>query len=367
MFKFYSTKLIISSLLLISIVNARVVYILAHAEKPGEGNMDYQIEGGLTMSSMEGLGHKEDGLGYTGMLRTLCMMNNFGPSAPYYRQPKRIITQHFMLQNNGNYIHNGKRGHHTSRRMYHQTYALARSLGIDMDKELCCGGSYDDIVQYIYSLPPEDDPILIVNQHSVCNHIARSLSLSYGFPYEKDFGKEPSKVWTFVDGEHVEEWYMCCKNIVNSRCTDPNIKPAWVNKYNFQSTQPRAPLPNVYKFPSYIYTPRNIHSRIQWSYSNELRKRGVWSGEECLNEDLVKPIANLSRRGDIDDDEFENDNNNNSNNNSNNSNNNNNVNNNNNNSITNQVNLSNDQSSDAPSTRTFMTFVILIIITLLFI
>jgi len=329
MFKFYSIKLIISSLLMISIVNARVVYLLAHAEKPKEGNMDEKVEGGSTMSSMEGLGHLEDGLGYTGMLRTICMMNNFGPSAPFYRQPRRIITQHFMLQNNGDFIHNGKRGHHTSRRMYHQTYALARSLGIDMDKELCCGGSYDDIMQYIYSLPPEDDPILIVNQHSVCNHIAKSLSLSYGFPYEKDFAKEPSKVWTFVDGEHVEEWYMCCPSIVNNKCTDPSIQPAWVSKYKFPNNQPRAPLPNEYKYPSYIYTPRNTRSRIAWSYSNELRKRGVWTGEECLNEDLVKPIANLSRR-DIDD-EFDNNNNNN----------NNNINN-----TTKQVNLNKDQSSE---------------------
>ena len=38
------------------------------------------------------------------MLRTICMMNNFGPSAPFYRQPRRIITQHFMLQNNGDFI-----------------------------------------------------------------------------------------------------------------------------------------------------------------------------------------------------------------------------------------------------------------------
>jgi len=62
MFKFYSIKLIISSLLMISIVNARVVYLLAHAEKPKEGNMDEKVEGGSTMSSMEGLGHLEDGL-----------------------------------------------------------------------------------------------------------------------------------------------------------------------------------------------------------------------------------------------------------------------------------------------------------------
>jgi len=38
------------------------------------------------------------------MLRTSYMINIFGRDAPYYRQPKKIITQHFLLQNNGDYI-----------------------------------------------------------------------------------------------------------------------------------------------------------------------------------------------------------------------------------------------------------------------
>jgi len=38
------------------------------------------------------------------MLRTICMMDNFGPNAPPYRQPKRIFIQHFMYQNNGDFI-----------------------------------------------------------------------------------------------------------------------------------------------------------------------------------------------------------------------------------------------------------------------
>jgi len=38
------------------------------------------------------------------MIRAGCMMANFGPDAPYYRRPKRIITQHFILQNNGDFI-----------------------------------------------------------------------------------------------------------------------------------------------------------------------------------------------------------------------------------------------------------------------
>jgi len=38
------------------------------------------------------------------MLRTSYMINIFGREAPYYRQPKKIITQHFILQNNGDFI-----------------------------------------------------------------------------------------------------------------------------------------------------------------------------------------------------------------------------------------------------------------------
>jgi len=53
---------LILSVLLINITNTRVIYVLNHAEKPGEGVMDSTIDGGETMSSMEGLGHKPDGL-----------------------------------------------------------------------------------------------------------------------------------------------------------------------------------------------------------------------------------------------------------------------------------------------------------------
>jgi len=38
------------------------------------------------------------------MLRAACMTSNFGPNAPFYRRPKRIITQHFIMQNNGDFI-----------------------------------------------------------------------------------------------------------------------------------------------------------------------------------------------------------------------------------------------------------------------
>jgi len=297
MFKFYIELIIILAIFSINI-NARVVYLLAHGEKPKEGVMDESVEGGTVMSSMDGLGHKDDGLGYTGMLRAACMMDNFGPNAPYYRRPKRIIIQHFMLQNNGNYIHNGKRGHHTSRRMYHQTYALGRALGIDLDKELCCGGSYDDIIKYIFSLPVEDDPILIVNQHSVCNHIAQALALSYGVTPPANFGKDAAKIWTIIDGRVEEEWYMYCPTIPNQRYTDPKIVPRWTNSYKFASTVQNQPLPNVVKYPSYIFTPYNTNSNWNF-YRYELRRRGVWSGEECFNEDIVKPIVNITNRGDV--------------------------------------------------------------------
>ncbi|KAL6621665.1 hypothetical protein LY90DRAFT_678505 [Neocallimastix californiae] len=292
----YIIQLIIS-VLLINITNTRVIYVLNHAEKPGEGVMDSTIDGGETMSSMEGLGHKPDGLGYTGMLRTICMMDNFGPNAPPYRQPKRIFIQHFMYQNNGDFIHNGKRGHHTSRRMYHQTYALARALGIDLDKELCCGGSYDDIVGYINSLPPEDDPVLIVNQHSVCNHVIQSLYQTYGHPPPENFGKEPGVVRTLIDGQIVEEWYMCCPAISGCKCTDQSITPDWAKGRTFAA--PKPPLPLDVQYPSYIYTPVNLRSPIGWSYGAVLRKRGLWSGEECINEDIVKPVANLTKRSDF--------------------------------------------------------------------
>jgi len=108
---------IIISLVYINIASGRVVYLLAHAEKPGDGKLEENNEDLRRLSSMDGLGFAEDGLGATGMLRTSYMINVFGRDAPYYRQPKKIITQHFILQNNGDFINNGNRGHHTSRRM----------------------------------------------------------------------------------------------------------------------------------------------------------------------------------------------------------------------------------------------------------
>jgi len=40
-------------------------------------------------------------------------------------------------------------------------------LGIDPDAETCCGGSFIDQLRYIFSLPEEDDPVLVVDQHGV--------------------------------------------------------------------------------------------------------------------------------------------------------------------------------------------------------
>jgi len=293
MVKKYIFQIFLISLIYLNISFARVVYVVAHAEKPTDGKLDEKIDGGTTLSSMEGLGDYRDGLGYTGMLRAACMMQNFGPEAPAYRQPKRIITQHFILQNNGDFIYNGKRGHHSSRRMYHQTYALALSLGIDPDEELCCGGSYDDIIRYITTLPPEDDPILIVNQHGVCDSFVRAYAMTYGKPSDFEFfGKEADKVFTMIDGEFVEEWYMCCAE-VGARCTDNSVKPAWVTDTVPHPSTPKAPIKKEIEYPSFIYTPTN-HKGNGWNLNSYLRKRGLWSGEECFNRDLVKPIENVT-------------------------------------------------------------------------
>jgi len=274
----------------------RVVYIQIHGEKPGIGCMDDASSQLKVMSSMDGLGDPQDGLGYTGMIRASCMTQNFGPNAPYYRRPKRIITQHFLLQNNGDFINNGHRGHHTSRRMYHQTYALALSLGIDPDAETCCGGSFDDIINYIYTLPPEDDPILVVNQHGVCYSLIEALALSFGQSVDVGkFGKDEDRVWTMIDGKFVEEWFMCCPGITNkqkARCSQG--EPAWVSSYNFPNQQQKPPIVREPEYPSFIFTPSNERNSIGWNYNSYLRKRGVWSGEECFNEDLVKPYVNTT-------------------------------------------------------------------------
>lgn len=287
---------IIIILLFINFCYGRVIYLMAHAEKPKGGQLDEEGSGYDTLTSMEGLGYWEDGLGYTGMLRAACMIDNFGPNAPYYRQPKRIITQQFMLQNNGDFIYNGKRGHHTSRRMYHQIYTLALSLGIDPDAEPCCGSSFDDILRYIYTLPPEDDPILIVNQHAVIGAIIKAAQMTHNKPViEYDFTHEEDKVWAMIDGDIVEEWYMCCPALPPgiARCS-PKTEPSWLASNPIPQLQ-REPLNKGIEYPSYIYTPQNVGGKINWNLNHILRKRGVPPGDECVNEDLRKlPHKNLT-------------------------------------------------------------------------
>ncbi|ORX42094.1 hypothetical protein BCR36DRAFT_167234 [Piromyces finnis] len=97
-----------------------------------------------------------------------------------------------------------------------------------------------------------------------------------------------------IDGQFVEEWFMCCDAIPSSRCTGNNVQPAWVNSYKFPSGAQRAPLVKEVEYPSWIFTPSNMKNSIGWNYNSYLRKRGVWSGEECFNEDLVKPNANVT-------------------------------------------------------------------------
>jgi len=97
-----------------------------------------------------------------------------------------------------------------------------------------------------------------------------------------------------IDGKFVEEWYMCCDAIPSARCTNPNVQPSWVNSYQFPSSVQKAPLVKGVEYPSWIFTPSNEQSTLGWNYNSYLRKRGVWSGEECFNEDLVEPIANVT-------------------------------------------------------------------------
>jgi len=77
-------------------VSTRTVYLMMHGEKPGKGYLD----GNNKSSSTDGIegAEKKDGLGYTGMLRTDCMVEVFGPDAPIERQPKEFIYQHFQGQ-----------------------------------------------------------------------------------------------------------------------------------------------------------------------------------------------------------------------------------------------------------------------------
>jgi len=136
---------------------------------------------------------------------------------------------------------------------------------------------------------------LILNQHGVCDTFARGFALSYnqdaGFP---NFGKEEDKVWTMIDGKIVETWYMCCPAIPDARCTGNAKQPSWVSSYSLPQSAQKPPLVKPIEYPSYIYTPNNIKSPIGWSYRAVLRKRGLWSGEECFNEDLVKPLKNVT-------------------------------------------------------------------------
>ena len=97
-----------------------------------------------------------------------------------------------------------------------------------------------------------------------------------------------------IDGDIVDEWYLCTPGIPNSRCTPAEPAPAWVANYTFPTTVQKPPLPHVVKYPSYIYTPGNIIGYNTWSYRAELRRRGLWSGEECFNEDLMKPYENAT-------------------------------------------------------------------------
>ena len=116
----------------------------------------------------------------------------------------------------------------------------------------------------------------------------------FGLTENKGFEKSPDKIWTLIDGKLVEEWYMCTPGIPapKARCQDLSklhaVKPKWVDTYNFPSTVAKPPIEPVIEYPSFIYSPANLKSDYHWNYRTDLRKRGVYFGEECLNEDLIK-------------------------------------------------------------------------------
>jgi len=116
--------------------------------------------------------------------------------------------------------------------------------------------------------------------------------MSYGKKSDFEFfGKFADKVWTMIDGEFVEEWYMCCDEIA-ARCTDKSQQPAWVTANVPPQSPQKPPLKKGIEYPSYIYTPQNYGQ--SWNMNSYLRKRGLYSGEECFNQDLVQPFENIT-------------------------------------------------------------------------
>jgi len=200
-------KIIVSFLLFIAFTNAsRVIYMIMHAEKPNYGVLD---KGNYWSSTQDIPNERNNGLGITGVERSKCLVDVFGKNAPSYRQPKKIIYQHYEKQ--GDFIDSGARGKHQSRRMYETPSLLAQDLGINLDEEKCCGGDPDDMYNYIESLDPSINPILIVHQHQQNYEIAKKYAKKYGKTLKyTEFKYDSSTVWTLVEGEIIENWGMNC-------------------------------------------------------------------------------------------------------------------------------------------------------------
>jgi len=203
----YSKILLLSLLYFVAFSNAsRVIYMIMHAEKPGNGD----LKKGQRWSSTQNIpGEYDNGLSYTGFERSKCLVDVFGRNAPSYRQPKAILYQHYEKQ--GDYIDSGERGKHQSRRMYETASLLAQDLGINLDEQKCCGGDPSDMFQYIEAMDESINPILIVHQHQQIYQIAKKYAKKFGktLPYS-EFAYSSSTIWTLVDGEVIEDWNMGC-------------------------------------------------------------------------------------------------------------------------------------------------------------
>jgi len=60
--KYHILQTFILLLVCLNICNGRVVYLLAHAEKPGDGKLEENNDDLMRVSSMDGLGFSDDGL-----------------------------------------------------------------------------------------------------------------------------------------------------------------------------------------------------------------------------------------------------------------------------------------------------------------
>jgi len=233
--------------LLYPYASSRTVYLMMHGEKPGKGYLDNNNKTSST-DGIEGA-EKKDGLGYTGMLRTDCMLEVFGPNAPKERQPKEIIYQHFEGQ--PEFIDSFLRGLHYSQRMYQQVVPLAKALGINLKEEKCCGGDGTDVLNYIIQLPPEIDPVLVMYQHQQLDIVARGLAKAYNETIMPRYGMKSDKVFTVQDGKLIEVWYTACSQVEGGVRAKPNFK------LQNRTAENPGPKPDFQTYDIYLPSQRN--------------------------------------------------------------------------------------------------------------